>query len=78
MQPATLNSPRILPRLWMQRFSRSPNGPLMWPVTRTDPGVRARHLLAFHYTIFYRVTADLIRIVAVTHMRRSPDSWNRR
>jgi plasmid stabilization system protein ParE len=52
--------------------------PMMWPVTRHDPTLRARHLLAFHYTVFYRVTSEMVRIVAVTHMRRHPDSWKSR
>jgi plasmid stabilization system protein ParE len=48
--------------------------PMMWPMVEGEPTLRARHLLAFRYTVFYRVTADTVRIVAITHMRRDPDA----
>ncbi len=46
------------------------------PVIASD--VRKKVLLEFPYSLFYRVTADEIIILAVAHQRQRPLYWRRR
>jgi plasmid stabilization system protein ParE len=48
---------------------------LAWP--EKQPGVRARVLDRYPYTLFYRVAADEVLIVAVAHQKRGPGYWRR-
>lgn len=50
--------------------------PLAWaPIGRR---ARRRLLNRFPYAVIYRVEADLIRILAVTHQRQRPGYWRGR
>lgn len=42
------------------------------------PGVRTWPLKQFPYTLVYRVTGDLISVVAVAHQSREPGYWQGR
>lgn len=46
-------------------------------VLKLAPGERATlaQRLLFPYSIFYQVTSDEIRVVAVAHHRRRPSYW---
>jgi plasmid stabilization system protein ParE len=45
---------------------------------RPEHRVRRRIVRGFPFVLAYRVLEDLIRIDAVTHMRRRPGYWHRR
>ena len=49
---------------------------LAWP--EKEPGIRARVLAKYPYTLFYRAAPDEILIVAVAHQKRKPGYWRRR
>ncbi len=46
--------------------------------TFIDADVRRYLMPRFPYAIYYRVTADQIRILALKHHRRHPDYWRYR
>ena len=50
--------------------------PQAWPVMEAD--IRRCLLKRFPYAIFYRLTADHIRILAVADLRREPGYWQQR
>ena len=43
-----------------------------------DPDIRRAVLPRFPYSIFYRVRADVIEILAILHHRRDPLVWRSR
>jgi plasmid stabilization system protein ParE len=49
---------------------------LAWP--GKELGVRSRVLEKYPYTLFYRVAAEEVLIVAVAHQKRRPGYWKRR
>ena len=46
---------------------------LAWP--EKEPGIRARVLGKYPYTLMYRVKGDEVLIVAVAHQKRRPGYW---
>jgi plasmid stabilization system protein ParE len=52
------------------------DAPERWRIIDAD--VRRYLMLRFPYAIYYRVTADYIRILAFKHHRRHPDYWRYR
>ena len=47
-----------------------------WP--EKEPGIRARVLDKYPYTLLYRVAADEVLIAAVAHQKRKPRYWRQR
>jgi plasmid stabilization system protein ParE len=45
---------------------------------RVDPSTRRASMKSFPYGIFFRITEDTIRIIAVVHNARNPEHWRRR
>lgn len=43
-----------------------------------EDGFRRHILTRFHYTIVYRVQAETVFVIAVTHQRRKPGYWRDR
>ena len=43
-----------------------------------DPNLRKFILTRFPFTLYYRVTADVLRIEAVAHQSRRPGHWKSR
>lgn len=41
-------------------------------------GVRRALVFRFPYTLFFRVRAQAIQVIAVTHQARDPETWKRR
>ena len=46
---------------------------LVWP--EKEPGIRARVLDEYPYTLMYRVDDDEVLIVAIAHQKRKPGYW---
>jgi plasmid stabilization system protein ParE len=42
------------------------------------PGLRRAILRRFPYSVYYRVSGDIIEVVACLHNSRSPDTWTAR
>ena len=40
------------------------------------PGLRSARCRDFPYRIVYRVKQDVVRVVAVYHLRRDPEQWD--
>jgi len=49
---------------------------LIWPENK--PGIRARVLRRYPYTLLYRVQDDEVLLVAVAHQKRRPGYWHER
>ena len=52
------------------------NSPRRWRVVESD--VRIHLLSKFPFSIYFRVTPDQIRILAIKHHSRHPDYWRGR
>jgi len=57
-------------------LSRIADFPQAWSVIEAD--IRRCLLKRFPYAIFYRLTAEHIRILAVADLRREPGYWQQR
>jgi plasmid stabilization system protein ParE len=57
-------------------FTEILEAPDRWPIVRVN--VRRHFLRRFPYSIFYRVDAGEILILAVGHLRRRPWYWKQR
>jgi toxin ParE1/3/4 len=59
-----------------QALSGIEENPLLFPVVHRD--TRRALLKRFPYGVFFRLRAGQIRVVAVMHLSRNPDRWQRR
>jgi plasmid stabilization system protein ParE len=57
-------------------LGRIAENPLQYPVLFRD--MRRVILHPFSYALFYKATAGLVRVFAVTHTSRDPRIWKRR
>ncbi|MBM3860536.1 MAG: type II toxin-antitoxin system RelE/ParE family toxin [Verrucomicrobia bacterium] len=57
-------------------LSRIGDFPQAWPVMEAD--IRRCLLKRFPYAIFYRLTVEHIRILAIADLRREPGYWRER
>jgi plasmid stabilization system protein ParE len=57
-------------------FAQISRTPFRYP--QVQVGVRRALLRRFPYGIFYRVTPDAIRVIAVFHAKRDPAHWRHR
>ena len=55
-----------------------PNNPLMYRVRRTRKNVRWKLLDRFPYRIVFRITEDLVTVIAVLHSARNDRQWRQR
>jgi toxin ParE1/3/4 len=62
----------------LQRILRNPQQYSRLESLPNEPNVRRLVLDRFPYLIIYEVSDDEIRILAVSHARRSPGYWKRR
>lgn len=42
-----------------------------------EPHIRRALVAFFPYTVYYRITTEAVRILAVLHTSRHPDTWKR-
>jgi toxin ParE1/3/4 len=49
--------------------------PLAWPLWKSLPDVRVRHLRDISYSIVYRVRDRTLLVIAFAHMKRKPGYW---
>lgn len=49
-----------------------------WQYPDAHRGVRRALVHRFPYAIFYRLQADVVQVIAITHQAREPDVWKRR
>lgn len=59
-----------------QALAAVEGNPLRFPVIHRN--IRRALLKRFPYGVFFRIRSDQIRVVAVMHLSRSPDRWQRR
>lgn len=50
--------------------------PFRFPIVHRD--IRRALLSRFPYGVFFRVRPDQIRVIAITHLSRDPERWQRR
>src|SRR5687768_6086844 len=50
--------------------------PMRWPVVKRD--IRKYRTRTFPYGVLYKVKVDHIRVLAIMHLSREPDYWDRR
>jgi plasmid stabilization system protein ParE len=51
---------------------------MIWPFSDEDHGTRRYLVHRFPYGVVYRVSRQIIQIIAVMHLRRHPDYWRGR
>jgi plasmid stabilization system protein ParE len=56
-----------------QRISENP-----WQSPDVHRGIRRRLVHRFPYAVFYRVEAEAVQVIAITHQARDPRVWKRR
>ncbi|MBI2440315.1 MAG: type II toxin-antitoxin system RelE/ParE family toxin [Lentisphaerae bacterium] len=54
------------------------DSPLIWPFRNEDRGIRRYLVHRFPYGVVYRVSNQIIQVIAVMHLRRHPDYWQGR
>lgn len=59
--------------LALNRIAARPEG---YPVVEQD--VRRALVRRFPFSIYFRVQGDIVRVIAVIHQRRHPNTWRRR
>lgn len=59
-----------------QALSAVEENPLRFPIVNRD--TRRALLKRFPYGVFFRIRTDRIKVVAVMHLSRNPDRWQRR
>jgi toxin ParE1/3/4 len=52
--------------------------PVIWPLRDEGRGIRRYLVHRFPYGVVYRVSDQVIQIIAVMHLRRHPDYWRGR
>ena len=52
--------------------------PMIWPCGDEERGIRRYFVHRFPYGVVYRVSNQIIQIIAVMHLRRHPDYWRGR
>jgi len=57
-------------------FARVLENPFQFPAI--EEGARRALLRDFPYGVFFTTDVDLIRVLAVLHLHRHPDTWKRR
>jgi plasmid stabilization system protein ParE len=57
-------------------FARLLEDPFQFPAI--EEGARRALVHDFPYGVFYTTDGDLIRVLAVLHLHRHPDTWKRR
>ncbi|MFL6193457.1 MAG: type II toxin-antitoxin system RelE/ParE family toxin [Thermoanaerobaculia bacterium] len=59
-----------------QTLSAISENPLRFPVQHRD--VRRALLKRFPYGVFFRIRRDEARVIAILHLSRNPERWQRR
>ncbi len=59
-----------------QALSAVEENPLRFPIVNRD--TRRALLKRFPYGVFFRIRTDRIKVIAVMHLSRNPDRWQRR
>jgi plasmid stabilization system protein ParE len=62
----------------LDALARLARFPLLGRAHRTLPGVRELVLTRVPFKLPYRITGDVLTVVAVAHNRRRPDYWSRK
>lgn len=52
--------------------------PMMWPFHDKQHDIQRYLVHRFPYAVIYRVKDEIVRIIAVMHLRRHPDYWRGR